>query len=219
MNGVEVSAILAKPLYIFDLDGVLVDTAVFHFKAWRRLANVLGFDFTENQNEQLKGVSRTESLNKILGWGGVQKNEEEKKELAEMKNAWYLDMVRQMTDKDVLPGVLSFLESAKAKGKKIALGSASKNAPLILGQTGIADFFDVIIDGNQVSKSKPDPEVFLAAAQRLGFMPQDCLVFEDAQAGIDAASAGHMQAIGIGNPHDLHGAAWVVSGLHELACR
>lgn len=216
MSGIELSAVLAKPAYIFDLDGVLVDTAVFHFIAWKRLANELGFDFTKTQNEQLKGVSRTESLNKILCWGGVQKTEGERKELAEKKNMWYLDMIRQMTDHDILPGVVSFLKSAKTKGKKIALGSASKNAPLILEQTGIADFFDVIIDGNEVSASKPNPEVFLTGARRLGFVPQDCVVFEDAQAGIDAAIAGDMQAIGIGNTADLKGAVGVVAGLHEL---
>lgn len=217
MNDIDVTAILAKPVYIFDLDGVLVDTAVFHFKAWKRLANELGFNFTETQNEELKGVSRVESLDKILRWGGVDKSEDEKLQLAGKKNAWYLDMVRQMTKKDVLPGVLAFLTDAKAKGKKIALGSASKNAPLILDQTGIAGFFDTVIDGNAVSRSKPDPEVFLSAAQRLGFAPQDCVVFEDAQAGIDAAYAGEMIAIGIGHPKDLSGAALVVAGLHELS--
>jgi len=217
MNNIKLSAVLAKPGYIFDLDGVLVDTAVFHFKAWKRLANGLGFDFTENQNEQLKGVSRVESLNKILAWGGIVKTEEEKRYLAEKKNAWYLEMVHQMTDEDVLTGVLAFLTKAKDQGKKIALGSASKNAPLILDKTGIGDFFDAVIDGNKVSASKPDPEVFLLAAQELGLAVRDCLVFEDAQAGIDAALAGDMQAIGIGSADDLKGAVTVVAGLHELS--
>lgn len=217
MNNIELSAILAKSGYIFDLDGVLVDTAVFHFKAWKRLANELGFDFTEKQNEQLKGVSRVESLNKILAWGGIEKTVKEKTALATKKNDWYLEMVYQMTGKDILPGVLPFLTAAKAQDKKIALGSASKNAPLILEQTGIAHFFDAVIDGNQVSASKPDPEVFLLAAHKIGLKPQDCLVFEDAQAGIDAALAGDMQAIGIGNPDILKGAATVVAGLHELS--
>lgn len=216
MSNIEIPTVLANPAYIFDLDGVLVDTAVFHYQAWKRLANTLGFDFTESQNEQLKGVSRIESLNKILAWGNVRKTEDEKKQLAEQKNLWYLEMVQKMTANDVLPGVQSFLTAAKAKGKKIALGSASKNAPLILERTGIAHFFDAVVDGNEVSKSKPDPEVFIVAAQRLGVSPKECVVFEDAQAGIDAARAANMQSVGIGNANDLKGAAIVVAGLHEL---
>ncbi|TDS11142.1 beta-phosphoglucomutase [Sphingobacterium paludis] len=212
----ETIVLLNRPAYIFDLDGVLVDTAVFHYDAWRRLANELGFDFTSAQNEQLKGVSRVESLIKILNWGGVRKSEVEQLALAEQKNEWYLDMVAKMTPSDLLPGVLEFLEQAHAAGKKIALGSASKNAPLILEKTGISPFFEAIVDGNEVTLSKPDPEVFLCAARKLGCAPEECLVFEDAEAGVAAAIAGKMAVIGVGEQGALPEAHTQVSNLGEL---
>ncbi|WP_166332991.1 beta-phosphoglucomutase [Sphingobacterium chungjuense] len=210
------TTILKRPAYIFDLDGVLVDTAVFHYQAWKRLANQLGFDFTVVQNEQLKGVSRVESLEKILDWGVVSKSEAEKLALAQQKNDWYLEKVAQMTASDLLPGVLEFLEQASSAGKKISLGSASKNAPLILEKTGIARFFDAIVDGNEVTLSKPNPEVFLCAARKLGFPPEDCLVFEDAEAGVAAAIAGGMAVIGIGEEGALPEANVLVSDLSKL---
>lgn len=210
------TAILNRPAYIFDLDGVLVDTAVFHYEAWKRLANQLGFDFTVAQNEQLKGVSRVESLEKILNWGQVSKTDAEKLALAQQKNDWYLEMVAKMTASDLLPGVLEFLEQASAAGKKISLGSASKNAPLILEKTGIARFFDAIVDGNEVTLSKPNPEVFLCAARKLGFSPDECLVFEDAEAGVAAAIAGGMAVIGIGQEGALPEANVLVSDLSTL---
>lgn len=202
--------------FIFDLDGVLVDTATFHYRAWRQLANSLGFDFTVAQNEKLKGVSRMQSLDYILEWGKVEKSAEEKQALAEQKNNRYLEMVGTMNEDDVLPGTLDFLQAAKEQGKKIALGSASKNAPLILERTGIARYFDAVIDGNSVTKSKPDPEVFLKAAAALGVSPGESVVFEDAQAGIDAAIAAGMVAVGIGEASDLQGAVVVVPGLKAL---
>lgn len=202
--------------FLFDLDGVLVDTAVFHFQAWKRLANSLGFDFTEKENEQLKGVSRVRSLQLILQWAGVEKSAEEQERLATQKNEWYLELVKQMKHGDTLPGAEAFLEASKKRGYKIALGSASKNAGLILERTGILPYFDAIIDGNGVSASKPDPEVFLKGAAALGVDPTNCLVFEDAQAGIDAARAGGMQVIGIGRAEDLHGADFVVGDLRGL---
>jgi len=168
---------------IFDLDGVLVDTAVFHFQAWKRLAHELGFDFTEIENEQLKGVSRIASLEKILNWAGVDASESEKIEMAERKNRWYLDLVEQMKADEILPGSLELLHWLKKNGYQVALGSASKNAPLILEKTGMISFFDVLVDGNSVSLSKPNPEVFLKAARDLKLLPEVCLVFEDAQAG------------------------------------
>ncbi len=210
------TTILNRPAYIFDLDGVLVDTAVFHYEAWKRLANELGFDFTAAQNEQLKGVSRVESLEKILAWGDVEKTHAEKLELAKKKNDWYLEMVDKMTASDLLPGVLAFLEQARAEGKKIALGSASKNAPLILDKTGIARFFDAIVDGNEVSLSKPNPEVFLCAARKLEVQPADCLVFEDAEAGVAAAIAGGMAVVGIGEEGALRDADALVANLGKL---
>jgi beta-phosphoglucomutase len=201
---------------IFDLDGVIVDTAVYHYKAWKRLANSLGFDFTEHQNEQLKGVSRVRSLQLILGWGGVTKTEEEQEQLATQKNTWYMEMVNQMNPDEILPGAKEFLKACRAVGLKTALGSASKNSMTILDKIGITDMFDAVIDGNKVSKAKPDPEVFLAGAQALGVQPEECVVFEDAIAGVEAALAGDMKVVGIGSPDVLTGANLVIKGLDEM---
>ncbi|MBO9675362.1 MAG: beta-phosphoglucomutase [Sphingobacteriaceae bacterium] len=201
---------------LFDLDGVLVDTAVYHYKAWKRLANTMGFDFTEEQNEQLKGVSRVESLNKILAWGRIRKTDAEKEELAALKNGWYVDMITKMTPAEVLPGTVGFLTAIHKAGYKLALGSASKNSGIILEKTDLAHFFDKIVDGNMVTKSKPDPEVFLKGAELLGFKPDECVVFEDAVAGIEAAKRGGMKAIGIGEKSVLTEADKVVSGLDKL---
>ncbi|WCT11179.1 beta-phosphoglucomutase [Mucilaginibacter jinjuensis] len=201
---------------IFDLDGVIVDTAVYHYKAWKRLANELGFDFTEEQNEQLKGVSRVRSLQLILGWGGVTKTEAEQTELATRKNEWYVDMINQMTPAEILPGALNFLEACRAAGLKTALGSASKNSMTILNKVGIAHLFDTIVDGNHVSAPKPDPEVFLKGAEALGAAPAECVVFEDAIAGVQAAKNGGMKAVGIGSPETLNQADLVISGLDKM---
>ncbi|KQN33803.1 beta-phosphoglucomutase [Pedobacter sp. Leaf41] len=201
---------------LFDLDGVLVDTAVYHYQAWKRLANTMGFDFTEEQNEQLKGVSRVESLNKILAWGNVQKTDAEKEELASLKNSWYVDMITKMTPAEVLPGTVDFLTAIHQAGYKLALGSASKNSGIILERTNLDHFFDEIVDGNMVTKSKPDPEVFLKGAELLGFKPDECVVFEDAVAGVEAAKRGGMKAIGIGEKSVLTDADLVVSGLDKL---
>ncbi|QEM05189.1 beta-phosphoglucomutase [Mucilaginibacter rubeus] len=201
---------------IFDLDGVIVDTAVYHYKAWKRLANSLGFDFTEHQNEQLKGVSRVRSLQLILGWGGVTKTEAEQEQLATQKNNWYMEMVNQMKPEEILPGAKEFLTTCRAVGLKTALGSASKNSMTILEKIGITDMFDAVIDGNKVSKAKPDPEVFLAGAQALGVLPEECVVFEDAIAGVEAAVAGDMKVVGIGSSDVLKGANLVIRGLDEM---
>ncbi|NVM62407.1 beta-phosphoglucomutase [Mucilaginibacter sp. SG538B] len=201
---------------IFDLDGVIVDTAVYHYKAWKRLANSLGFDFTEHQNEQLKGVSRVRSLQLILGWGGVTKTEAEQEQLATQKNTWYMEMVNQMKPEEILPGAKEFLTTCRAVGLKTALGSASKNSMTILEKIGITDMFDAVIDGNKVSKAKPDPEVFLAGAQALSVQPEECVVFEDAIAGVEAAIAGDMKVVGIGSPDVLKGANLVIKGLDEM---
>lgn len=198
---------------IFDLDGVIVDTAVYHYRAWKRLANELGFDFTEEDNEKLKGISRVQSLELILGWGGVDKTPAEKLELATRKNTWYVEMIQEMTPEEILPGAKEFLEEVKAAGLKSALGSASKNSGLILERTGLLPLFDVIVDGNVVSASKPDPEVFLKGAEALQVPPQQCVVFEDAVAGVEAARAGGMKVVGIGSPDVLGNADAVVSGL------
>ncbi|MBO0951239.1 beta-phosphoglucomutase [Fibrella forsythiae] len=207
--------------FLFDLDGVLVDTAVFHYQAWRRMANSLGFDFTHEFNETLKGVSRMDSLDRILALGGVTLTDERKLELAAQKNQWYLDLVNEMTPADILPGVNAFLAQIKQAGEqgqpiKIALGSVSKNAPLILDRVGLSHIFDAIIDGSKITHSKPDPEVFLKGAAELNVLPEECIVFEDAVAGIEAAKRGNMFALGIGSPDVLTQADLVVPSLEHL---
>ena len=202
---------------IFDLDGVIVDTAVYHYKAWKRLANELGFDLTEQQNEKLKGVSRVRSLELILQWGGVTKTAAEQEELAARKNEWYVEMINRMTPDEILPGAKEFLIACREAGLKTALGSASKNSGTILDKVGIAGLFDAVIDGNKVSKPKPDPEVFLQGAEELGMPPANCVVFEDAIAGVEAAKNGGMKAVGVGSPDVLNEADLVISGLNEMS--
>lgn len=199
---------------IFDLDGVLVDTAVFHFQAWKRLAQEFDFDFTEIQNEQLKGVSRIDSLEKILNWAHVVASENQKIAWAALKNRLYLEFVAQMKEDDILPGSIALLHWLKQHDFLIALGSASKNAPLILEKTGMFCFFDALVDGNSVTLSKPHPEVFLQAAGQLKLKPSECLVFEDAQAGVDAAVTAGMKVIGVGS--HLKGADLSVCSLMEV---
>lgn len=201
---------------IFDLDGVIVDTAAYHFKAWKKLANQLGFDFTGEDNEKLKGISRTQSLELILSWGGIVKTEEQKLELATLKNSWYVQMIDKMQPDEILPGALNFLHSVRNAGYKTALGSASKNSIKILEKVNLIQLFDAIVDGNVVTASKPNPEVFLKGAEILGTDPAACVVFEDAIAGVEAALAGGMKVIGIGSAGTLVGADLVVSGLHEM---
>ena len=189
--------------FLFDLDGVIVDTAVFHFQAWRRLAQKLGGDFTEEQNEQLKGVSRVDSLKKIIEWTGATVSDEEFQTLMVEKNEWYLELVQGLGPQDALPGALNFLQTAYDQGVKIALGSASKNAPMILEKLGITPLFTAIIDGNNVVNGKPHPEVFLKGAEALGLEPSECVVFEDSIAGVEAAKAGGMSSVGIGDAETL----------------
>ena len=202
---------------IFDLDGVIVDTAVYHYKAWKRLANELGFDFTEEDNEKLKGVSRVRSLELILGWGGVTKTAAEQQELATRKNDWYVDMINQMKPDEILPGAKEFVETCRAAGIKTALGSASKNSMTILDKINMTVLFDAVIDGNKVSKAKPDPEVFLKGAEAVGVVPNECVVFEDAIAGVEAAINAGMKVVGIGSEKTLSSANLVVGGLGEMS--
>jgi len=183
---------------LFDLDGVLVDTAIYHFQAWKMLGENFNYQLTEEQNEQLKGVSRVESLNRILDWASYSATADQKEVWLKEKNDNYLQLISNMNPAEILPGVVDFLAQIKEQGYKIALGSASKNAEIILEKTGLMPWFDLIIDGNKVTKSKPDPEVFLKGAAGLGFQPEECIVFEDAQAGVEAAKKGGMKAIGIG---------------------
>ena len=202
--------------FIFDLDGVIVDTAKFHFLAWRKLANDLGFDFTEEQNEQLKGVSRVESLKKILKWGDMQLSEEEFNKQMALKNENYLSYVDEMDQKEILPGVSKVLEYLIEYNIPFALGSASKNARTILKKIDLYDKFDAIVDGTDVSKAKPDPEVFLIAAEKLDTEPQNCVVFEDSVAGVQAANIGKMTSIGIGDKKVLHEADYIFSDFTEI---
>ena len=199
--------------FLFDLDGVLVDTAQYHFLAWQRMAAELGIHFGEAENEQLKGVSRAESLNRILAWGGKSLSDAEKQHWMTLKNDWYLELVRGMPANDYLPGAHEFLRASRAAGIKVALGSASKNAPLILERLGWIPLFDAMVDGNVVTASKPDPEVFLEGARRLGLKPEECVVFEDSEAGVEAARRGGMKVVGIGHGLD---ADLLVSGLDQL---
>ena len=185
--------------FIFDLDGVIVDTAKFHFKAWKKLANDLGFDFSEEQNEQLKGVSRAASLTKILAWGNMQLSEEDFNEQMALKNENYLSYVETMDEKDILPGISRVINHLTNEKVPFALGSASKNARNILKKVGLFDKFHAIVDGNDVTKAKPDPEVFLIAAEKLHVSAEDCVVFEDSLAGIQAANIANMTSVGIGD--------------------
>lgn len=201
---------------IFDLDGVIVDTAVHHYKAWKRLANSLGFDFTEEQNEQLKGVSRVRSLEIILALGNYTATAEEQEKMAAQKNDWYLELISQMTPADILPGAKAFVESVRAAGLKTAIGSASKNTMTILTKIGLDKHFDAIVDGNKVTKAKPDPEVFLNAAKELGVNATACAVFEDAIAGVEAAKNASMRCVGIGQAAVLTQADIVVPSLAAI---
>jgi len=197
--------------FIFDLDGVIVDTAKYHFLAWRNLANQLGFEFTEAHNELLKGVSRIKSLEILLNIGKVELSDEEKQKFLVQKNTEYLQYVNKMNTDEILPGINQLLNYLDQNNIKYALGSASKNAPLILEKVGLINRFTAIVDGNDVSKAKPDPEVFLIGAQKLNMKPEDCIVVEDAIAGIEAANAANMLSIGIGDAELLNDAAYVLS--------
>ena len=204
---------------IFDLDGVVVDTAKYHFRAWHELAAELGFDFTPEAGEATKGVSRRASLDIVLGCGGLADrfSEEEKCRMAERKNARYLELVAGMTPREVLPGVTEFLDEVHRSGRKVVLGSASKNTRVILERCALADQFDAVVDGTMISRAKPDPEVFLRGAELVGADPAQCVVFEDARAGIEAARAGGMHAVGVGLGADLARAEWQIAsfaGLH-----
>lgn len=197
---------------LFDLDGVIVDTARFHYIAWRKLANDLGFDLTEEENEKLKGIGRMESLDIILSLGGVKLSEEEKQKRAAEKNAFYLELCQQMTPSDTLPGVREFLDELKSASILIGLGSASKNARIILERIDMLSYFQTIVDGNRITKGKPDPQVFLLGAEDLRCSPENCVVFEDAVAGVQSAKAANMFAVGVGQASVLTEADLVIPG-------
>jgi beta-phosphoglucomutase len=201
---------------IFDLDGVIVDTAKYHYLAWKRLAEKLGFDFSEDHNERLKGVSRMRSLEILLDVGKITKTTEEMEYLAAKKNDWYVDYIKELRSDEILPGVQTFLDEIHALGIKTAIGSASKNTPLILERLNLSGYFDAVIDGTKVSKAKPDPEVFIKGAEALNVNPIECIVFEDAQAGIEAAKNGKMYCVGVGKPENLEGYDYLISGFEGL---
>ncbi len=202
---------------IFDLDGVIVDTAKFHYLAWRRLARELGFDFSPDNNERLKGVSRQKSLEILLEIGKKKLSAKEKEEAAQRKNAWYVDYITTLTPDEILPGAREFLIEMREENVKVALGSASKNAGLILQRLQLNELFDAVIDGNKITKAKPDPQIFLKAAEELKVQPSECAVFEDAQAGVEAAKNAGMFCVGVGDPDILIKADIIIPGFRGLS--
>ncbi len=207
---------MSKKVFIFDLDGVIVDTAKYHYLAWKNLANGLGFEFTEAQNERLKGVSRVRSLEILLNIGQVNLSDKEKEKLLTDKNKEYLEYVHNMTADEILPGIENLLKYLETKNIKFALGSASKNASLILKKVGLFKKFTAIVDGNDVSKAKPNPEVFNIAATKLSANSENCIVVEDALAGIQAAKKAGMTCIGIGDKEVLFEADYILKSTKEL---
>ena len=203
--------------FIFDLDGVIVDTAKYHFIAWNELAKQFGFEITVHQNEQLKGVSRVKSLDLILEWGNIDLDQAQKDLLLVQKNKTYLEFINTLSKSDILPGIVDVLNYLKSKKIAIALGSASKNAVPILEKLEIDALFDAIVDGNVVEKAKPNPEVFLKAADKLGIMPEYCVVIEDAKAGVEAANSAEMMSIGIGSKAVLNDANYVLEDTAKLS--
>ena len=184
--------------FIFDLDGVIVDTARFHYKAWRALAEEWGYALSHKDNEQLKGVSRMNSIRKISEWAKVDLPQDELERMADIKNEYYLNLCDSLGIQDVLPGILLTIHQCVDRGIKIGVGSASKNAKIVLNKLGIYHLFDTVVDGTMVQYSKPNPEVFLQAASNLNVPTHLSVVFEDAQAGIEAAKSAGMFAVGVG---------------------
>lgn len=184
---------------VFDLDGVLTDTAELHYLAWKRLAEELGLYFDREQNEALKGVSRIGSFEIILANNNKLDayDMSEKETLANRKNEYYKDLVETLTEKDILPGIKQLLIDARAKGLKTAVASVSRNAPRVLERIGLTEYFDVVADSAKVKNSKPDPEIFLTCAEQLGVDPRDCIGLEDSQAGIEGILSAGMYAVGI----------------------
>ena len=204
---------------IFNLDGVLVDTSVYHYAAWRRLENELGFDINQQEHETLRGLSRMASLEKILEWGNVYLTEAEKLHMSDVKNNWYKQLLVSVTPDHVLAGVVPFLTELKGAGFKIGLSSASKSARMVLNSTHLTSFFDVIIDGHSTRKSKPDPECFLMASRELGLLPTRCVVFEDSHLGVQAGLFGDFTVIGVGSSDYLTNAHAVIPNFENLSIK
>jgi beta-phosphoglucomutase len=203
--------------FIFDLDGVIVDTAKYHFQSWREFAGNHGFSIPDHLNARLKGVSRLEALDEVLQFAPQEVTENADREaFATEKNAIYLDSLTHLSSSEILPGVTRFLEEARSLGLMLAVGSGSKNAINILERLGITGAFDALVDGNHIDRSKPDPQVFLMASEALGVDPANAVVFEDAEVGIDAAKAGGMLAVGVGTADQLSHADLVIDGFAYL---
>jgi beta-phosphoglucomutase len=202
---------------IFDLDGVIVDTAHYHFIAWQRLAAELGIAFTEKENERLKGVSRMRSLEIILEIGGVTLSHEKMEELATKKNGWFVEYIEAIRPEEIFKGVREMLQSLRAKGYRVALASSSKNAETVLRLLQIKDLFDAVVDGTMITHSKPDPEIFLLAAKKIGVDPSQCIVFEDAEAGVESALAAGMKCVGVGSVDQLGKANAIVKTTADFA--
>lgn len=201
---------------IFDLDGVITDTAHYHYLAWKQLAEGLGVPFDQAFNEQLKGIDRMGSLDLILGAAAGNYTDAQKRELADVKNRHYQELIATMSAADLLPGALDALHTVRAAGLGGGLASVSRNAFTVLDRLGIRDCFDVVVDAALIANSKPDPEIFLTAAAQLGVAPQDCLGVEDAVAGVAAIKSAGMTALGIGSAQVLTQADRVISGLDQF---
>lgn len=208
---------MARGAVIFDLDGVIVSTDDCHYRAWKRLADEEGIYFDREINHRLRGVSRMESLSIVLERANRPYTAEERQMLAEQKNAYYRELIAELTPEDILPGIKPLLERLKEHGIKIAIGSSSKNTPLILERIGLANYFDAVADGNAITNSKPDPEVFLLAAKKLGVPPAHCVVIEDADAGVEAALKAGMRVIGVGTAAGNPRATWTVASVADLS--
>jgi beta-phosphoglucomutase len=196
---------------IFDLDGVIIDTAHYHYIAWKRLASEFGITLTHENNEMLKGVSRMRSLEIILSLGNIELPQTQKDQLAEKKNKWFVEYIESIRPEEIFPGVIDLIRNLKKKNVKIGLASSSKNAPRVIELLGIARDFDTLVDGTMITHSKPDPEIFLLAAHKLGAAPHECVVFEDAEAGVEAALAAGMKCVGVGSVEQLGKANKVVA--------
>lgn len=208
-----------KKGFVFDLDGVITDTAKFHYLAWKDLADEIGIEIDLKFNEQLKGISRMDSLERILAYGNKSDTftTEQKEALAEKKNTHYVELLQDLTPDDLLPGVQEFLNDAKAQNIPCAIASASKNAPFILEKLGVQDAFDAIVDPATLTKGKPDPEIFVRAAEAINITPAEAVGFEDAQAGLDGIKAAGMYAVGVYSGEELHGADSIVHHLTDIS--
>lgn len=203
---------------IFDLDGVITDSAEYHYQAWKQLGESIGIPFDRAFNEQLKGISRMDSLERILAHGGKSNayTQTEKEALAKQKNDAYLQLIEAITPADLLPGIADFIREAKAQGLRLALASASKNGPFILEKLGITDAFETVVDPSVLSRGKPDPEIYIRGAQQLGVAPEQCIGVEDAEAGVAAIRAAGMFSVGIGAAEVLSAADYRVDHTAQL---